>query len=119
MKIEGLQNNPAGQADYVRTILAAYCQTPGTTGRVHRADRLLAVQLYERGIPLAAVENALLLAAARRLFRNPDAPPLLTIRSLHFFMPVLDEVLASTVSPDYFRYLKAKIHSFIQKNPTL
>lgn len=113
-----MENNPASQADYVRAILAAYCQTPGTIRRVHRADRLLALQLFQRGIPRAAVENALLLGAARRLFRNPDSPPLLTIRSLHFFMPVLDEVLTSTVSPDYFRYLKTKIHSFIQQNPT-
>jgi len=114
-----MENNPASLADYVRIILAAYCRTPGTTGRVHRADRLLAVQLYQRGIPLAAVENALLLGAARRLFRNPGSAPLLTIRSLNFFMPILEEVLTSTVSPDYFRYLKAKIYSFIQKNPTV
>jgi hypothetical protein len=110
-----MDNNPTGQADYVRKILAAYCQTPGTTQRVRREDRLLAAQLYQRNIPLAAVENAFVLAAARRLFRNPNAPPLLTIRSLHFFMPVLDEVLTLTVSQDYFRYLKSKIQPFIQK----
>ena len=113
-----MENNPASQTDYVRQILTAYCQTPGTTQRVHRADRLLAVQLYQRGIPLTAVENALVLGAARRLFRNPDAPPLLTIRSLCFFMPVLDEVLTLNVSPDYFRYLKAKIEPFIQNTTT-
>jgi hypothetical protein len=113
-----MENNPTSQADYIRTILAAYCQTPGTTRRVHHADRLLAVQLYQRGIPLAAVENALVLGAARRLFRNPNPPPLLTIRSLHFFMPVLDEVLTLNVSPDYFLYLKTKIQPFIQTTST-
>jgi hypothetical protein len=113
-----MENNPASQADYVRNLLDAYCQTPGTTRRVHRADRLLAVQLYQRRIPLAAVQNALVLGAARRLFRNPDAPPLLTIRSLHFFMPVLDEVLTLNVSQDYFRYLKTKIQPFIQNTTT-
>jgi hypothetical protein len=111
-----MDNNPASQADYVRKILAAYCQTPGTTRRVHRADRLLAAQLFQRGIPLAAVEDALVLGAARRLFRNPNAPPLFTIRSLHFFIPIIDEVLTLTVSPDYFRYLKTKIQPFIEKN---
>ena len=110
-----MNNNSAGQADYVRNVLAAYCQTPGTTRRFHRVDRLLAVQLFQRGVPLAAVENALVLGAARRLFRNPNAPPLFTIRSLHFFMPIIDEVLTLTVSPDYFRYLKTKIQSFIDK----
>ena len=45
--------------DYVRAVLDAYRRTPTTTGRVHRQDRLLAVELYRRGIPLAVVENAL------------------------------------------------------------
>jgi hypothetical protein len=42
---------------------------------------------------LIAVENALLLAAARRLFRDSNAPPLGLIRSLAYFAPVIDEVL--------------------------
>jgi hypothetical protein len=37
-------------------------------GTIRRPDRLLAAQLYERGVPLIAVENALLLAAARASF---------------------------------------------------
>jgi hypothetical protein len=109
-------DNDSAQADYVRKILAAYCLTPGTTRRIHRADRLLAAQLFQRGVPIAAVENAFVLGAARRLFRNPNALPLFTIRSLHFFLPIIDEVLTLTVSPDYFHYLKAKIQSFIEKN---
>ena len=39
-------------------------------------DRLFAAQLYERGVPLETVENALILAAARRSARPADAPPL-------------------------------------------
>ena len=68
-------------------------KTPGTTGTVRRPDRLLAAQLHQRGVPLAAVENALVLAAARRLIRPADAPPLGTIRSLAYFLPVIEEVL--------------------------
>jgi hypothetical protein len=36
-------------------VLEAYRQTPGTMGRVHRADRLLAAQLYQRGLSLAKI----------------------------------------------------------------
>ena len=50
-----------------------------------------------------------MLAAARRLIRPADAPPLGTIRSLAYFLPVIDEVLGLRVSPDYFRYLRHKI----------
>ena len=45
-------------------------------------DRVLAAQLYERGVPVCAVENAFVLAA-RRLIRPADAQPLITVgRSL-------------------------------------
>ena len=55
------------QRDYVRRLLEAYRATPGTCGVVRRPDRVLAAQLHERGVPLEAVENAFVLAAARRL----------------------------------------------------
>lgn len=65
-------------------------------------------------MPLAAVENALVLAAARRLFRPPDSPPLGTIRSLAYFSAVIEEVLSLRVSPGYFQYLRQKIQRFTQ-----
>ena len=61
---------------------------------------------------LRAVENALVLAASRRLVRPTDATPLGTIRSLAYFLPVIDEVLELTVSQDYFRYLRSKTAGF-------
>jgi hypothetical protein len=100
---------PAGQPEYVRRVLQAYRQTPGTTGRVHQPDRRLAAQLHERGVPLETVENALLLAAARRLFRPADAPPLVTVRSLAYFLPVIEEVFELKISPSYFRYVRDKL----------
>ena len=104
-----MEQNPANQGEYVRQVLDAYRKTPGTMGTVRRPDRLLASQLHQRGVPLAAVENALVLAAARRLIRPADSAPLGTIRSLAYFLPVIDEVLGLRVDPDYFRYLRHKI----------
>jgi hypothetical protein len=97
------------QRDYVRRLLEVYCATPGTCGTARRPDRLLAAQLHQRGVPLEVVENALILAAARRLARPADAPPLGIIRSLAYFSPVIDEVLTLPVSPEYFRYLRQRI----------
>jgi len=48
--------------EYVRRVLDAYRKTPGTMGTVRRPDRLLAAQLHQRGISVAVVENALVLA---------------------------------------------------------
>ena len=60
-------------------------------------------------MPLKAVENALILAAARRLVRPADSPPLGTIGSLAYFSPVIEEVLSLRVSPEYFEHLQKKI----------
>ena len=100
---------PQDQADYIRQLLAAYCRTPGTSGHIRRSDRILAEQLYQRGIPLKTMENALLLAAARRLLRPPSALPLPTIRSLAYFLPVLEELQELQVSPSYFEYIRRRI----------
>jgi len=101
--------NDLNQENYIRQVLEAYRNTPGTMGTVRRADRLLAAQLYQRGLSLKVIENALVLAATRRLIRPPDAPPLGTIRSLAYFLPVIEEVLDLRVSPDYFDYLRHKL----------
>ena len=98
-----------GQPEYLRQVLEAYRQTPGTAGTVRRPDRMLAVQLYQRGVSVNVVKNALVLAAARRLMRPADAPPLGTIRSLAYFLPVIEEVLGLRVSPDYFQHLRHKL----------
>jgi len=97
-----------GQEEYVRQVLEAYRKTPGTIGTVRRADRMLAAQLYQRGLAVKVIENALVLAATRRMIRPTDAPPLGTIRSLAYFLPVIEEVLELRVSPDYFEYLRHK-----------
>jgi len=98
-----------GPEEYVRRVLEAYRETPGTMGAVRRPDRMLAAQLFQRGISLTVVENALILAATRRLIRRTDAPPLGTVRSLAYFLPVIEEVLELRVNPNYFQYLRQKL----------
>jgi hypothetical protein len=41
--------------------------------------------------------------------RSADAPPLGAIRSLPYFLPVIEEVLELRVSPDYFEYRRYKL----------
>ena len=101
------------QQEYVRKVLDAYRNTPGTTGIVRRPDRVLAAQLHHRGVPLMAVENALALAALRRLVRPDGAPPLGTIRSLAYFSPVIEEVLSLQVGQQYFQYVRHTLQRFL------
>jgi len=97
------------QREYLRQVLNAYRATPGTAGVVRRADRIFAIQLHDRAVPLATVENALILAVARRSARPADAAPLGTIRSLIYFAPVIEEVLQLKVGPEYFQHLRNKL----------
>jgi hypothetical protein len=104
-----VEENPLRREEYIQKVLGAYRTTPGTAGTIRRPDRLLAAQLHARGVPLLAIENALLLAVTRRLVRPSEAPPLGTIRSLAYFVPVIEEVLALRISQDYFRYLRFRL----------
>jgi hypothetical protein len=97
------------EEEYIRRVLEAYRKTPGTMGTVRRPDRAVAGQLYQRGVSVSVIENAFVLAATRRLMRAADAPPLGAIRSLAYFVPVIEEVLGLRVSPDYFQYLRHKL----------
>jgi hypothetical protein len=107
--------------DYLRQVLAAYCKTPTTVGRANRQDRLLASRFYQRRIPLDVIENALILGAVRRLYRDPNDPPLAPVRSLHYFCALVEEVQNLKTHPKtrsayfgYFQYLQYKIKTFEQ-----
>ena len=50
-------------------------------------------------------------SAARRLIRPADRPQLPQIRSLHYFLPVIDEVRLSPLPSSYLHYLESKIRS--------
>ena len=102
-------------SEYVQRVLAAYRATPGTCGAIRKPDRVFALRLFARGVPLAAVENAFVLACSRRLARPVDAAPLGVIRSLAYFSPVIDEVLELRVSPDYFQYLRQRLFRILRQ----
>jgi hypothetical protein len=99
----------SSQEEYIRRVLEAYRKTPGTMGTLRRPDRVVALQLYQRGISVSVIENAFVLAATRRLMRPANAPPLGSIRSLAYFLPVIEEVLGLRVSQEYFDYLRHKL----------
>lgn len=94
---------------YLDAVLDAYLHLPDTPSRSRPPDHRLARQLYTRQIPLPTVQQALLLATARRYLRSPDAPPLQPIRSLYYFLPVIEELLQTPLPNGYDLYLKRKL----------
>lgn len=96
-------------ASYVAAVLILYVDLPETPLRANVQDHWQARRLHDRGIPLRLVESALLLGSLRRLARPTDLPPLTPIRSLAYFQPVIDELLAHPASDDYLDYLRLKL----------
>lgn len=88
------------QRCFVQAVLGRYLWLPDTPAVCSRHDRRLARTWYEQGIPLSVIEAALLLAATRRALREPYLAPLPQIRALHYFGPVVRELLGNTRDPD-------------------
>jgi hypothetical protein len=98
----------ADSKNYVRAVLDMYLRTPNTVPP-RTTDRQLAAELFARCVPLTTIDAALILATARRLCHSPDRPPLPAIRSLAYFLPVIEEILKQPLPPNYIQYLRYKV----------
>ena len=106
---------PAPDADpatYTAAVLLLYVDLPDTPLRPSVQDQWQARRLYDRGVPLRLVETALLLASLRRLVRPADVPPLPPVRSLAYFLPVIDELQSHPPPDNYLEYLRLKLRQF-------
>ena len=102
---------PNDLESYRQALLDLYLRLPDTPRRVSRHDGRLVQQLWERQTPLTTVEAAFLLASLRRAARRPDAIPLGPIRSLHYFLPVIEELLHTPLhhGDAYLAHLRSKV----------
>jgi hypothetical protein len=100
---------------YVSSVLTLFVDLPDTPLRANAQDQRQARNWFDRGISVALVETALLLASLRRLIRPSDVPPLPKIRSLAYFQPVVDELLESPVPDGYREYLRLKLRSVVDR----
>lgn len=98
-------------ASYVAAVLNLYLGLPETPLRASAQDQRIARQLHDRNVPMRVVESAFLLASLRRLVRPADLPPLSPIRSLAYFQPVIEELLANPAPENYLEYLRLKLRS--------
>jgi len=105
------------QRDYVQTVLDIYVSLPNAPERPRRDDRYLATKLYRQRVALMEIECALLLGCARRELQEHDEP-LERIRSLRYFVPVLEEVQHQSLDAGYVRYLREKLSGLLRPKPT-
>ena len=102
---------------YIEKIISLYLSLPETPPRSSQDDIRMAHDLYRRKTPAEIVEAALLLATIRRLYRSPSLPKLAPIRSLRYFLPVIEEIIASPLPSNYLSYLRHKLDAYAEKNP--
>jgi hypothetical protein len=114
-----MKPSPLNRGCYIKQALELYRCVPGTLGRIRREDRLLAADLHDRGVNLSNLEAAFVLGAARRCLRPPDARPLAPIRSMHYFLPVIEEILVNPPAAEYLVYLKSKLKKHAAVVPSL
>ena len=95
--------------DYVTAIRAALDNLPEPHGGFRPDDRRLALELHRRGVPIEIFRAAIRLATLRRLLRDPSLPRLAPVRSLHYYLPVLDELLRTPPDPAWLDYLAARV----------
>ena len=97
------------RTEYTRSVIRMYISLPETPERAARSDWIFANHLFDRNIEIETVKHALLLATFRRLARSPEMPRLSSIRSLHYFLPVIEELLKQPLPPGYPEYLERKV----------
>ncbi len=115
-----ISKNPVEDIDeYTEAALRLYLQLPETPLRPSENDRRMVETLYARAISLTTIESALLMASIRRLARSPELPPLSPIRSLAYFLPVIEEILFNPVPNDYLIYLRKKVESLSSRGKSI
>ena len=95
--------------EYIEAVLKLYVELPETPSRAGTGDQNRAADLHQLGVSLVVVESALLLASLRRLGRPPESPPLSPIRSLAYFLGVIDELLDNPLPDGYLDHLRTKV----------
>ena len=99
-------DHEAQYLERIRQLLTGHrCMTIAFTP----ADRKLAFEFYQKGVPLENVRRAILLGCTRKcttLLNTHVADP---ITSLQYFRAIVEEVGQLQVSADYWRYLELSL----------
>ena len=106
-----MSSSGAGDASFVAAVLSLYADLPDTPLRLSAVDQSLARRWFADAVPLPLIESAFLLATLRRGNRPPGVPPLPKIRSLAYFLPVIEELQRQPLPDEYLHYLRRKLRA--------
>jgi hypothetical protein len=93
------------KARYLAQILECYRKLHGSLGGVLSDDRKTALVLHDRHIGLDVVQQAFVLALARRSVNEHREP----IRTLRYFLPVIEEIVHTPPDAAYLQHLERRL----------
>lgn len=93
------------ESGYIEQVRRLFLSQPCVQSTFSTADQKLAAAWYRQNVSLERVQRAYLLGCTRKyvaLCKHPEGTP---ITSLSYFANLLEEVVPTQISADYWRYL--------------
>jgi hypothetical protein len=104
---------------YITYLIRLYVTLPETPSRATSYDHDVASSWFANGTPISIAESALILGFVRRLRRKPNGFPLPPIRTLSYFLPVIEELRQYPPNPSYIDYCREQLDSIRGLYPKL
>ena len=103
----------SNQRMYIDSVRESFLSLGCVSGRFSVADEQTAKHMHQSAIPLAVIQNAMLLGACRKyeswLNRQEVREP---IQSLRYFESVIAEIQAQPLPAGYAAYLRSKMQQY-------
>ena len=93
---------------YVNAVRECFLSLGCVSGKFGTADVEIVRQMHRRGIPLALIENAMLLGACRKYGSWLQGQALEPILSIRYFEALIAEIGRDPLPPGYSGYLRKK-----------
>jgi hypothetical protein len=97
------------QKSYVESVRECFLALGCTSGKFGAAETETAREMQRRSIPLAVIQDAMLLGASRKYNSWLNGEALEQIRSVAYFEPVIAEIQENPLPPGYSAYLRKKV----------
>lgn len=110
----GKSSGSPEQNAYVKSIRECFLRIGCTNGRFGAADVAAADELYRRIIPLAVIENAMLMGACRKYSSWLEGQSLEPIQSFSYFSSLIAEIQEKPLPPSYSAHLRRKVRQLAE-----
>lgn len=97
------------QESYIASVREGFLSLGCVIGKFGAAEVQAARNMQIRGIPVAVIQDAMLLGACRKYTSWLNGEALEPIRSLAYFEPLIAEVQSEPLPPGYSAYLRRKV----------